>query len=99
MLSATFLPGARTDFDESLDWYAARSTANAYRFALAVNSAIARAVKTAEKSCDRLGDAQLDVPVNRFPFRIVFRILPNQFLVIAIAHAKRMPDYWQSRFP
>ncbi len=35
-----YLPGARRDFDESFDWYAARRTRAAQRFVAAVDAAL-----------------------------------------------------------
>ena len=35
--------------------------------------------------------------LHRYPFRIIFRDEPNRLVVLAVAHAKRHPDYWHSR--
>lgn len=35
--------------------------------------------------------------VNRFPYNLVYRILPEEVLVLAIAHHRRRPAYWRSR--
>ncbi len=40
MLPVDYLCGARRDFDESFDWYAARSTPTALRFVAAVDAAV-----------------------------------------------------------
>ncbi len=32
-----------------------------------------------------------------FPFNVLFRIMPDQIVVIAIMHQKRHPDYWKNR--
>ena len=44
-LEVTFLPGARRDFDESVDWYAERSVVAARRFVIAVDVAVQRVVE------------------------------------------------------
>ena len=33
----------------------------------------------------------------RFPFGIIYRVHLNRIVVIAVAHAKRRPGYWQNR--
>jgi hypothetical protein len=38
--SIEYLPGARTDFDESFDWYAERDSGAALGFALSVDAAL-----------------------------------------------------------
>jgi hypothetical protein len=34
-----------------------------------------------------------------FPFGVVFRIMPNQYVIIAVMHLHREPGYWKSRVP
>jgi toxin ParE1/3/4 len=35
--------------------------------------------------------------LRRFPFNIVYRLFPDHLFIIAIAHQKRRPSYWQRR--
>jgi len=35
--------------------------------------------------------------LRRFPFSIFYRASTNEILVLAVAHAKRHPDYWHAR--
>jgi toxin ParE1/3/4 len=35
--------------------------------------------------------------LKRFPFLIVYEVLPAEILVVAIAHGKRKPKFWQDR--
>ena len=35
--------------------------------------------------------------VRRFPFGILFRIEPEDVVIIAIAHLRRKPGYWKNR--
>jgi len=96
MLPVDYLPGARRDFDESFDWYLERSPQAAVRFANAVDAALVHvagdptrfaAIDTIHREC----------PVRKFPFRIVYRLVENRVLVVAVAHAKRRPGYWRDR--
>ena len=34
-----------------------------------------------------------------FPFGVVFRIMPEQYVIIAVMHLHREPGYWKSRVP
>jgi toxin ParE1/3/4 len=36
-------------------------------------------------------------PLRRFPFALFFVELPDEFHVLAIAHARRRPFYWRRR--
>ncbi len=35
--------------------------------------------------------------VNRFPYNLVYRILPDEVLILAVAHHRRRPSFWRSR--
>lgn len=35
--------------------------------------------------------------LHRFPYKVVYRIAGQRAVVVAIAHLKRQPGYWQSR--
>jgi plasmid stabilization system protein ParE len=76
------LPGARFDFDESFDWYAQRSEAAAVGFR--------DAVEETNRGCRYY-------PLKRYPFRIIFHHDETSVVIIAIAHAKRRPNYWHKR--
>jgi toxin ParE1/3/4 len=32
-----------------------------------------------------------------YPYKIIFRILPQEVLILAFAHHKRKPNYWRHR--
>ena len=96
MKPVEFLPGARRDYDESFAWYGERSALAAERFTNAIDAALARIVADPEQFV-RIDLLHRGCPVRRFPFRIIYRIEPNCILVVAVAHAKRHPDYWRNR--
>ena len=96
MLPVDYLPGARRDFDESFDWYAARSTQAAVRFTNAVDVALSTMAADPERFA-AVDDLHRECRVRRFPFRIVYRVIETRILVVAIAHAKRRPGYWKDR--
>jgi plasmid stabilization system protein ParE len=35
--------------------------------------------------------------VNRFPYNLIYRILPDEVLVLAVAHHRRRPWFWRDR--
>ena len=96
MIPVDILPEARRDFDESFDWYSERSAITAERFASAVDAALG-AVGTSPERFARVDDLHRECPVKRFPFRIIYRIVAERILVVAVAHAKRRPGYWKNR--
>lgn len=96
MLPIQLLPEARQDFDQSFDWYASRSDVAAERFTLAIEAGLARIAKDAAMLPHANARHQY-CPVSRFPFRIIFRVLSDRISIVAIAHAKRQPEFWNRR--
>jgi len=96
MLPVDYLPAARHDFDQSFDWYAARSAQAAIRFANAVDAALAIIAAHPERF-PAIDEAHRECLVARYPFRVVYRLTENRILIVAVAHAKRRPDYWKDR--
>lgn len=96
MLPIKVLPAAQQDFDESFDWYRAKSRIAANGFAEAIEASFVRISRDFE-SLARLDGLNQECRVKRFPFRVVFQKLEDCILIIAIAHAKRRPDYWKNR--
>jgi plasmid stabilization system protein ParE len=96
MKPVDFLPGARRDFDESFDWYAERSAIAAGRFSTAIDAALKRIAANPEWFAF-IDSRHQECLVRRFPFRVVFRNERERTLVVAVAHAKRHPDYWKNR--
>ena len=96
MQTVEFLVGARADFDESFDWYAKRSVNAALRFAGAVDAALVNVAANPTRFASPDG-LHRECPVKSFPFRVMYRIIDKQVLIVAIAHAKRRPGYWQER--
>lgn len=37
------------------------------------------------------------IPLQRFPYALVFIELPTRFRVLAVAHDRRKPGYWRAR--
>jgi plasmid stabilization system protein ParE len=91
-----FLPAAERDFDESLEWYSERSKRTAQRFANAIDVALVRISEQADM-CSFVDTLHRQCSVKRFPFRIIFRLQHDKILIVAIAHAKRNPNYWLRR--
>ena len=96
MLPIDYLPDARRDFDESSDWYAARSTRTAQRFVAAVDAALTNLAADPMRFASPDG-VHHECPVQKFPFRIVYRLVDDRVVIVAVAHAKRRPGYWRDR--
>ncbi|MEX0794626.1 MAG: type II toxin-antitoxin system RelE/ParE family toxin [Pirellulaceae bacterium] len=97
MPRVTYHPGAETDQVATLDWYSSQSIEAAWRLL----EDLERATDTIEADPERFPQVGLGCRVynlQKFPVSIIFSIEPNsQLLIVAIAHAKREPEYWSNR--
>ena len=96
MTSVKFHPLADEELVSAIDWHLARSGRAAAGFAREIDHAI-----------QRIGESPARYPVTRFgrrrfvlmkyPFDLVYRVLPTEVEIIAVAHHARRPGYWRKR--
>jgi plasmid stabilization system protein ParE len=87
---------ARRDFDESFDWYAKRSDQAAIGFAIEFDLITERIAGDTDRFPRKFAGCQY-CAMRRYPYRIIFCDDGLRIVVIAVAHAKRRPRYWQNR--
>jgi len=100
VIAAEFLPAARTELLDAVDWYTQRSPDAALRFV----EAVGQAVHLIEERCEAwpawTGAPGIRVKtVARFPYSLPYVIEPQRLLVLAVAHASRQHGYWMARAP
>lgn len=94
--SVRFHPAALRDADEAAAWYAERTARAAIRFLDELDRLIGLIAVSPDRF--RAFDADLRRAVfRRFPFYIVFRADEVNVVVLAVAHGKRRPRFWQKR--
>ncbi|MBI1902075.1 MAG: type II toxin-antitoxin system RelE/ParE family toxin [Planctomycetia bacterium] len=96
MLKLEIHPGAEADYNAALEWYLQRSRGAALRFEHAVDQALneIRAAPHRWARCDQVHRMRR---VKRYPHYVIYRVEANAVLVVAVAHARRRPDYWKDR--
>jgi plasmid stabilization system protein ParE len=92
----SLLPRAEEEIEEAFQWYFARSPFAADAYRMEVVSAI-----------DALAEDPLMWPADeegvryyilqRFPYTIHYEVTGSVVTVLAIAHQRRRPGYWQDR--
>ncbi len=89
-------PDARLDAIEAYDWYAERSLMAADAF---------------QAELERAGEAICRSPflwgyylfgtrrylLKRFPYLVVYRVIDERIEIIAVAHGRRRPGFWNRR--
>lgn len=88
--------GAKRDFNEGLRWYRKRSNQAADRFIEFTDSTIARILKAPARYRPLRPNVRV-IRCKDFPYRLIYQIIAGSLVIIAIAHDKRLPDYWHRR--
>lgn len=89
-------PAAEAEARQAWLRYRAHDSAVATRFIMALDAALERIANQPLRWRMYLHGARR-ILVRRFPFSILYRVDPERVLIIAIAHQKRRPGYWQPR--
>jgi len=96
--SVIFHPAALLEAEAARHWYNERNPAAARGFLSELAHAVAQ-VSEAPDQWPRFSAGTRRYVFPRFPFSLIYRIRGTALDVIAIAHHRRKPGYWQSRRP
>jgi len=94
--SVEFHEEAAREFLAAFDWYLERNELVAARFADRVTEAIELIAESPQRWQAYSHDTRKFV-LQRFPFVLVYRELPNVIQILAIAHGHRRAGYWKKR--
>jgi plasmid stabilization system protein ParE len=96
-MTLKFHPEARAELREAKRFYRARSPLAAAAFAREVAAAVDSISAAPQRFiAGEYGTRQHVLPW-RFPYTIVYMLLNNDVIVVAIAHQSRQPGYWRTR--
>jgi plasmid stabilization system protein ParE len=86
-------PAAERDIREGFLWYAERNQLIADAFRTEVFDSIDRiGTSPLGKSADALGNRRR--VMHRFPYSVVYEVAESTVTILAVAHHRRLPDYW-----
>lgn len=91
-----YLPRARDDVLAAVEFYEAEAPGLGADFLAMLRHAIDVVSSTPEIG-SRYAAGTRRIILQRFPFSLIYEITPDQLLVVAVAHHRRRPDYWQQR--
>lgn len=97
MKTAIFHDEAFAELNEAVEYYEAQCTGLGRELRLATEAAVAQI-----ESHPTRWPFYKDTParhclVRRFPYVIYYLDEPDRIWILAVAHGKRRPDYWQPR--
>ena len=94
--SVEFHPAASQEVEAAFLWYLARSE----RAAVLFQHEVERAVKLISVAPERFPvgpHGARKCLLHRFPFAVIYRVLPSTIQILAVAHGRRRPGYWKMR--
>ena len=91
-----FHPDARDEAFEAYDFYAQRSEDVGEAF-LAELRAAGSAIQQSPQSWASYLYGTRRYLLKRFPFVVVYRVAETRVEILAVAHGRRRPGYWQDR--
>lgn len=89
-------PRARVELNQATDYYEERRRGLGWEFLEEVQLTIRR-ILDFPNAWQRLSANTRRCSTNRFPFGVIYQVQSGEVRIIAIAHQKRRPGYWQSR--
>ena len=96
--SVVFRPEARTELTLAWAWYEEKRQGLGDELVVCVEAAIASAARDPHLHRRVRGEVRRAL-VRRFPYGLFFVADGDELLVLAIAHDRRSPGYWESRLP
>ena len=92
----SFHPLAIAELNGAIDYYEELQSGLGLEFAKEIFSSIQRVIEfpTAWSS---LSPNTKRCLVNRFPYGIIYQILNNEILIVAVMQLNRKPSYWEDR--
>ena len=96
MKSALFRPAAAADLEEAALWYEAQRSGLGREFLDAAEAALKQVMANPKGYAVAYEDRRR-LLLARFPYSLVYRLIGDDVVVIAVVHAKRNPRVWRSR--
>ena len=91
-----FHPEAAAEAQAATEWYRDRSIRAGEAFFRELGRAVGMLAEAPQRWPEFIAGARR-YPLRRFPYWVIYRVMPVSLQIIAVAHARRRPGYWRSR--
>ena len=88
---------AAKELDEACLWYEEQVSGLGYSFLNAIDEAVDR-IRLYPFSSEVAHDDLRKCSLKRFPFQIIYGLQEGMIVIVAVAHMKRLPVYWEDRW-
>jgi plasmid stabilization system protein ParE len=89
-------PGAAEDYEAAFSWYFARGVGVAADFEREIDRCL-RLIAQSPLRWPKFDAERHRIVVRKFPYSIVYEMMGQHIMVLAIAHGRRRPYYWRER--
>ncbi len=90
-----FDPRALQEFEEAVDHYLGLSPDAASRFVDAFEEAV-EFVRENPQAAVRVEGEVRRSNLRRFPYALIYRVVNDSVVIVAVVHGRRGPEYWKS---
>ena len=91
------LKPASEEFSAAVGWYEKQRSGLGAEFFDAVVHSVSLVKAQPEMGTLSKDRRTRRVLVQRFPYEVVYQVLEDEIVIVAIAHSKRRPNYWKNR--
>jgi plasmid stabilization system protein ParE len=91
-----FRPAAAADLEEASRWYEQQKPGLGFQFLDATEAAVKRLLALPRAHPVIYKDRRRAL-VERFPYSLIYRLMDEQVVVLAVVHVRRSPTLWRSR--
>lgn len=96
MTATTILHEAEVELWEAVAYYESRSSGLGLDFEVEIEASVHAITQSPDRWPVR-DDGTRRFLTHRFPYVVVYVLLPHNIWIIAFAHCKRRPQYWSAR--
>jgi plasmid stabilization system protein ParE len=97
-LPIRILPEASAELTEAVRWYEAKRRGLGRDLLHETAKVVDRLEENPRGGTPMSADQRTRrLLVSRFPYQVVYRLRPDEIVVVAVAHLKRRPGYWKDR--
>jgi plasmid stabilization system protein ParE len=96
MIPIEISAAARIDYEDAWEWYFRQNSEAAESFEAAFQAALTR-IEEGPHRLPFIDRSRQYCLMPRFPYQLIYRVKEGHVRVIAVAHAKRRPNFWRRR--
>lgn len=96
MIELVVCSAAEAEYADALQWYAGRNVEAANRFDAELDRAL-QVISSDPERFPRFDERHHFYLMRNFPYQVIYRQHEKHWVVIAIAHTAREPQYWTGR--